>query len=62
MKGTSARPTSFGSRYSFRTLRALIVMLVYFGCLVAPSLSHGAELKQETWSPGTGTSMTPVPR
>ncbi len=48
MKGTSARQTSFGSRYSFRTLRALFVMLVYLGCLVAPSLSHGAELKQKT--------------
>ena len=48
MKGTSARQTSFGSRCSFRTLRALIVMLVYLGCLVAPSLSHGAELRQNT--------------
>ena len=48
MKGTSARPTSFGSRYSFRTLRALTVMLVYLGCLVAPSLAHGAELRQDT--------------
>ena len=48
MKGTSARQTSFGSRHSFRTLRALIVMLLYLGCLVAPSLSHGAELRQDT--------------
>ena len=62
MKRTSARQTSFGSRYSFRTLRALIVMLVYLGCLVAPSLSHGAELRQELWSIGTRTSMLPVHR
>jgi len=48
MKGTSARQTSFGSRYSFRTLRAYIVMLVYLGCLGAPSLSHAAELRQDT--------------
>jgi hypothetical protein len=48
MKETLERQMSFGSRYSFRTLRALIVMLVYLGCLVAPSLSHGAELKQDT--------------
>ncbi len=37
-----------GSRYTFSTLRALIVMLGYLGCLVAPSLSHGSELKQDT--------------
>lgn len=41
MKRTSARQTSFNSRYSFRTLRAIIVMLVYLGCLVAPPLSMG---------------------
>ena len=48
MKGTPARQTSFSSRYNFRTLRALLVTLVYLGCLVAPSLAHGAELKQDT--------------
>ena len=48
MKRISARQTRFISRYSFRTLRAIIVMLVYLGCLVAPSLSHGSELKQDT--------------
>ena len=48
MKATSARQTTFGSRYTFSTLRALIVMLGYLGCLVAPSLSHGSELKQDT--------------
>jgi hypothetical protein len=48
MKGTSARQTRFGSRHGFRTLRALIVRLIYLGCLIAPSLSHGAELKQKT--------------
>ncbi len=48
MKETLARQTSFGSRYSFGIHRALIFTLVYFGCLVAPSLSHGAELKQDT--------------
>ena len=48
MNRTSARQTSFRSRYSFRTLRALIVMLVSLGCLVAPSLSHGSELRQDT--------------
>ena len=48
MKGISARQPSFCSRYSFRTPRALIVMLVNLGCLVAPSLSHGAELRQDT--------------
>jgi hypothetical protein len=48
MKGTPARPTSFGSRYNFRTLRALTVMLGYLGFLVAPTLAHGAELRQDT--------------
>ena len=48
VKRTSARQTSLGSRYSFRTLRALIVMFVYLGCLIVPSLSHGSELRQET--------------
>ena len=48
MKVTSARQTTFGSRYIFRTLQALIVMLVYWACLVAPSLSHGSELRQDT--------------
>jgi hypothetical protein len=48
MKETSARQRSFGNLYSFRTLRALFVMLVYLGWLVAPSLSHGAELRQDT--------------
>ena len=48
MKRTSARQTSFGNRYSFHTFRTLIVMLGYLGCLVAPSLCHGAELKQDT--------------
>jgi hypothetical protein len=48
VKKTSVRKTSFGSPYSFRTPRAFIVMLVYLGGLVAPSLSHGAELKQDT--------------
>ena len=48
MKRTSARQTSFNGRHSFRTLRAIIVMLVYLGCLVAPSLSHGSELRQDT--------------
>ena len=48
MKRTSARQTSFNSRYSFRTLRAIIAMLVYLGCLVAPSLSHGSELRRDT--------------
>ena len=48
MKETSAKEISLGSRYSFRTLRALIVMLPYLGCLVVPSLSHAAELRQDT--------------
>lgn len=48
MKVTSARQTTFASRYSLGTLRALIVMLASFGYLIAPSLSHGAELKQKT--------------
>jgi len=48
MKGTTARQTSLGSRYSFRTLLAVIVMLVFSGCLVAPSLAHGAELRHDT--------------
>ncbi len=48
MKGTTARQTCIGGRYSFRTLRALIVMLVYLGCLVAPSFSYGSELRQDT--------------
>src|SRR5271166_4171903 len=48
MKGASARQTSFDSRHSFPPLRALIVMLVYWGCLFAPTLSHAAELKQKT--------------
>lgn len=48
MKGTSARQTSFGSRYGFHTLRDLVVMLGSLGCLVAPLLSYGSELKQDT--------------
>jgi hypothetical protein len=48
MKGTSARPTSFDTRYSFCALRVLLVMLIYLVCLVAPSLAHGAELRQDT--------------
>jgi hypothetical protein len=48
MKGTAARQRSFGSRPGVRTLRALVVMLVSCGGLFAPSLSHGAELKQKT--------------
>ena len=48
MKGTTLSQTSLGSRYSFRTLGAVIIMLVFSGCLVAPSLAHGAELKQDT--------------
>ena len=48
MKETSTKQRSLGSRYSFRTLRALIVMLPYLGCLGAPSLSHAAELRQDT--------------
>jgi len=48
MKEASARRTKFGGRYNLRTLRALIVMPVYLGCLFAPSLSHGAELRQDT--------------
>jgi hypothetical protein len=48
VKRTSTRHTSFGSRHGFRTLRALIVTLAYLGWLVAPSLSHGTELRQDT--------------
>jgi hypothetical protein len=48
MKGTTARQTGFGCRYSFNTLRALIVMLVCLRSLVAPSVSNGAELSQDT--------------
>jgi len=48
MKETSARQTTFGSRYSFRTLRALIAIPLFLGCLVVPSLSHAAELRQDT--------------
>jgi hypothetical protein len=48
MKETPGRQTRFGGSHSFPTLRALIVMLVYSGCLVAPPLSHGAELRQKT--------------
>ncbi len=40
--------TSLGSRYSFRTLRGRIAILLYMGCILAPSLAHGAELRQET--------------
>ncbi len=48
MKGTAPRQTSFDSRNSFPTLRAIIVMLVHLGFLVAPSLSYGAELRPKT--------------
>ena len=48
MKETSARQTSFGSRYSFRTLRVFSVAVLCLGCLLAPSLSHGVELRQDT--------------
>ncbi len=48
MKEIPATQRSFARRYSFGTLRALVVMLGYLGCLVAPSRAHGAELKQDT--------------
>ncbi len=48
MKGTAARQTSFDSSHSFPTFQTIIVMLLHLGCLVAPSLSYGAELKQKT--------------
>ncbi len=48
MKRTSVIQTSFGSRRAFRTLRDTIAVLGYLGCLVAPLLSHGAELKPDT--------------
>ncbi len=48
MRRIVARQTSFARRHSFPPLRALIVRLLYLSFLVAPSLSHGAELKQKT--------------
>jgi hypothetical protein len=48
MKGISARQTSLGSLNSLRTLRGPIVILLYLGCLIAPSLAHGVELRQDT--------------
>ncbi len=52
MKKASVSHKGFGSNYNcifiFRTLRTLTLMLVYWGCLVAPSLCRAAELKQGT--------------
>ena len=48
MKGISARRTSPGSLNSLRTLRGPIVILLYLGCLIAPSLAHGVELRHDT--------------
>ncbi len=48
MKKTAVNQKGFGSNYIFHTLRTLTLMLVYWGCLVAPSLSRAAELKQDT--------------
>ena len=48
MKGTSARQTSFAVVTASAHSEPLLVMLVYLGCLVAPSLAHGAELRQDT--------------
>ena len=48
MRGTTPSQTSLGNRYGFRILRAAIIMLVFSGCLVAPPLSHAAELRQDT--------------
>lgn len=48
MRKTSASTKGFGSNYIFQALHTLALMLVYWGCLVAPSLSRAAELKQDT--------------
>ena len=48
MKWSSANHTDSDRRCAFRTLQALIVMLVWSGSLFAPSESRGAELKQDT--------------
>lgn len=48
MKKTSVRQKGFGSNYIFHTLHTLTLLLVYWGCLVAPSLCRAAELQQDT--------------
>ncbi len=48
MKGPSAGHRSFGILHGIRALRTLFVLLVYFGCLIAPALARGAELKEKT--------------
>ena len=48
MKEASEKQTSVGSRYSFRTLRDFMTVLLSLGCFLAPPLSHGAELRQDT--------------
>ena len=48
MKWSSANHTDSDRSCAFRTLQALIVMLVWSGSLFSPSESRGAELKQDT--------------
>ena len=50
MNKASAVLKGSGSSYSLRTVRVLMVMLVFGGCLMTPSEFRGAELKQETLS------------
>ena len=48
MNETSVNQGELGSICIFHAFRTLTLMLVYWGALVAPSLSRGAELKQDT--------------
>ncbi len=48
MNETSVEQKESGSTCILRALRTLTLMLVYWAALVTPSLSRGAELKQDT--------------
>ena len=48
MNKTSVSQKHFGRTYTFHVLRSFALMLIAWGCLVAPSLSLAAELKPET--------------
>ena len=53
MKKTSTSQEDSASSSTVRAIRRLMVMLIYAGSLLAPSASHGVELKaqtQRTWN------------
>ena len=48
MNTTSVNQNNFSGDWIFHAFRTVTLMLVYWGTLVAPSLSRGAELKPDT--------------